>query len=171
MEIICSNREFTVRAQDPATVAAQSEGAASIAVTIERVLKQKFGENNVRVARTEAVGPRVGSELKRGAIIAILLSFLITLVYLSIRFEWRFATAAVIALTMPVFSAARNRPPRYAGTRQPHSEIARSRLRPFPIAAATCRKAALIRREAASPPAAGAAPSTPAVTPANSAKR
>jgi preprotein translocase subunit SecF len=54
--------------------------------------------------RTEAVGPRVGSELKRGAIIAILLSFLITLVYLSIRFEWRFATAAVIATSHDVFT-------------------------------------------------------------------
>jgi preprotein translocase subunit SecF len=80
-----SNREFTVRAQDPATVASQSQGAEGVAVTIERVLKQKFGENSLKVMRTEGVGPRVGDELKRGAIIAILLSFLITLVYLSIR--------------------------------------------------------------------------------------
>jgi preprotein translocase subunit SecF len=99
-----TNREFTVRAQDPAAVAAQSKGAESIAVTIERVLRTKFGENNLKVIRTEAVGPRVGSELKRGAIIAILLSFLITLVYLSIRFEWRFATAAVIATGHDVFT-------------------------------------------------------------------
>ena len=88
-----SNRDFTVRAQNPSQVAAQARGAESIAVTIEAVLKKKFGENNLKVGRTEAVGPRVGQELKRGAIIAILLSFLITLVYLSIRFEWRFADA------------------------------------------------------------------------------
>jgi preprotein translocase subunit SecF len=99
-----TNREFTVRAQDPAAVASQSKGAEAVAITIERVLKQKFGANNVQVRRTEAVGPRVGSELKRGAIIAILLSFLITLVYLSIRFEWRFATAAVIATSHDVFT-------------------------------------------------------------------
>jgi preprotein translocase subunit SecF len=99
-----SNREFTVRAQDPATVASQSQGAEGVAVTIERVLKQKFGENALKVMRTEGVGPRVGDELKRGAIIAILLSFLITLVYLSIRFEWRFATAAVIATSHDVFT-------------------------------------------------------------------
>jgi preprotein translocase subunit SecF len=67
-------------------------------------LKQKFGENALKVMRTEAVGPRVGQELRRGAIIAILLSFLITLVYLSIRFEWRFATAAVIATSHDVFT-------------------------------------------------------------------
>jgi preprotein translocase subunit SecF len=99
-----SNREFTVRAQNPGAVAAQSSGAENVAVRIEQVLRQKFGENNLKVIRTEAVGPRVGSELRRGAIIAILLSFLITLIYLSIRFEWRFATAAVIATAHDVFT-------------------------------------------------------------------
>ena len=99
-----TNRDFTVRAQNPDQVAAQSQGAATIANTIESVLKKKFGENSVRVVRTEAVGPKVGQELKRGAIIAILLSFLITLVYLSIRFEWRFALAAVIATSHDVFT-------------------------------------------------------------------
>jgi preprotein translocase subunit SecF len=99
-----SNREFTVRVQDKADVAAQAKGAEGIAVKIERVLKDKFGATNVTVKRREGVGPRVGEELKRGAIIAILLSFLITLVYLSIRFEWRFAAAAVIATSHDVFT-------------------------------------------------------------------
>jgi preprotein translocase subunit SecF len=99
-----TNRDFTVRAQNAGAVAAQANGAESIAVRIEQVLKQKFGENSFKIIRTEAVGPRVGSELRRGAIIAILLSFLITLIYLSIRFEWRFATAAVIATSHDVFT-------------------------------------------------------------------
>ena len=92
-----TNREFTVRAQDAAHVAAQSRGAENISTQIEAVLKKKFGDSQVKIVRTEAVGPRVGDELRRGAIIAILLSFLITLVYLAIRFEWRFGAAAVIA--------------------------------------------------------------------------
>jgi preprotein translocase subunit SecF len=99
-----TNREFTVRAQNAAAVAAQSTGAETIATRIEQVLRQKFGANSLRVVRTEGVGPRVGGELRRGAITAILLSFLITLVYLSIRFEWRFATAAVIATSHDVFT-------------------------------------------------------------------
>ena len=99
-----TNREFTVKAQDPAAVAAQAKGAETIATTIERVLKQKFGANDVQVKDRQAIGPRVGDELRRGAIIAILLSFLITLVYLSIRFEWRFAAAAVIATSHDVFT-------------------------------------------------------------------
>jgi preprotein translocase subunit SecF len=99
-----TNREFTVRAQNAREIAAQSKGAENIAVRIEQVLKQRFGANALRVVRTEAVGPRVGSELARGAVTAILLSFLITLVYLAIRFEWRFATAAVIATSHDVFT-------------------------------------------------------------------
>ena len=44
-----------------------------------------------------AVGPRVGAELRRGAMIAMLISFLVTLAYLALRFEWRFGVAAVLA--------------------------------------------------------------------------
>ncbi|MFL5594059.1 MAG: protein translocase subunit SecF [Gemmatimonadaceae bacterium] len=99
-----TNSDFTVRAQNPSQVAEQSKGAGNIATIIESVLTKKFGQNSVKIMRREAVGPRVGQELKRGAIIAILLSFLITLVYLSIRFEWRFAAAAVIATSHDVFT-------------------------------------------------------------------
>jgi preprotein translocase SecF subunit len=46
---------------------------------------------------TDAVGPKVGSELQRKALIAILMSFGLTLVYLAFRFEWRFGFAAIVA--------------------------------------------------------------------------
>jgi len=98
-----TNKEFTVRVQNAAAVASQSKGAENISVTIENVLKKKYGDA-VTVKRTEAVSARVGDEFKRGAIIAIALSFLITLVYLSIRFEWRFAAAAVFATSHDVFT-------------------------------------------------------------------
>jgi len=50
-----------------------------------------------QVMRTEAVGPKVGSELRTRAAWAIALSFLLTLIYLAFRFEWRFGVAAIIA--------------------------------------------------------------------------
>ncbi len=46
-----SNRDFTVRAQNPSQVAAQAKGAENIAVTIEAVLKKKFGENSFKAGR------------------------------------------------------------------------------------------------------------------------
>jgi preprotein translocase subunit SecF len=49
------------------------------------------------VERTEAVGAKVGGELQTRAILAILISFVATLIYLAFRFEWRFGLAAIVA--------------------------------------------------------------------------
>jgi len=49
------------------------------------------------VVRTELVGPKIGAELQQKAALAILFSFALTLIYLAIRFEFRFGVAAVIA--------------------------------------------------------------------------
>jgi preprotein translocase subunit SecF len=49
------------------------------------------------VDRVEAVGPKVGGELRQKALTAILLSFVATLLYLAFRFEFRFGVAAVVA--------------------------------------------------------------------------
>ena len=91
-----SPREFTIRAQEPAQVAAQEAGAGTVARRIDATLKSAYG-SQARIVRSEAVGPRVGSELSRNAMVALAISFLITLVYLAIRFEWRMGLAAVVA--------------------------------------------------------------------------
>ncbi|MEK0430850.1 MAG: protein-export rane protein SecF [Gemmatimonadota bacterium] len=88
---------YTVRAQEEAQIAEQAAGASGIARKISAALEAEFGAGSFVVQRTEAVGPRVGAELRRGAVIAVLFSFLVTLVYLAWRFEWRFGIAAVIA--------------------------------------------------------------------------
>jgi preprotein translocase subunit SecF len=92
-----SNREFTIRAQGERQVAQQAAGAEGVAQEIQSALTKRYGAGAFRVVRTEAVGPRVGSELRRGAAVAMLLSSLVTLVYLAIRFEWRFGLAAVLS--------------------------------------------------------------------------
>jgi preprotein translocase subunit SecF len=92
-----SNRDFTVRAQNEAAEVRGREGAESVARRIQSALTQRFGANAFQIRSTEAVGAKVGSELQRGAIYAILVSFLLTLAYLAIRFEWRFGLAAVVA--------------------------------------------------------------------------
>jgi len=99
-----STREFTVRAQEAEQATGATTGAETIARRIGNVLVQQYGPGNVRVVRTEAVGPRVGEELRRDAVIAMLLSFLVTTVYLAIRFEWRFGVAALIATGHDVFT-------------------------------------------------------------------
>ena len=90
-----SVREFTVRAAGHG--AAPGAAVENTAKEIQTALERKFGAANLKVVRTEIVGPRVGEELTRNAIIALLLSLVVTMVYLAIRFEWRFGVAAVIA--------------------------------------------------------------------------
>ena len=90
-----SPREFTVRAAGHQ--AAAGAAVENTAKQIQAALERKFGVSNLKVVRTEIVGPRVGEELTRNAIIAILLSLVVTMIYLAIRFEWRFGVAAVIA--------------------------------------------------------------------------
>ena len=92
-----SDNEFTVRAQNRAEVAQQAVGAESVAQRVQAALTKEFGADAYKVVRTEAVGPRVGEELSRNAAIAMLLASLVTLVYLAIRFEWRFGVAAVLS--------------------------------------------------------------------------
>ncbi len=92
-----SPTEYTIRAQEASQIAAQDTAAGSVARRIRPVLLSTYGPGNAEVVRTEAVGPRVGSELRQNALIAMLVSFLITLVYLAVRFEWRMGLAAVVA--------------------------------------------------------------------------
>lgn len=92
-----SPRELVIRAQDEQHVAQQSVGAESIAQRIRSALGARYGANAYRVVRVEGVGPRVGAELRQQALIAIVLSFAATLVYLAWRFEWRFGVAAILA--------------------------------------------------------------------------
>ena len=98
-----SNLDYTIRAQGAEQVASQAEGAEKVAAKIEAALRQgNVGE--FKVMYYQSVGPRVGAELRRGAIIAVLISFLVTLVYLAWRFEWRFGLAAVLATAHDVLT-------------------------------------------------------------------
>ncbi len=46
----------------------------------------------------ETIGPSIGSELKKQALLALLVANLGILIYISIRFEWRFGLASIFAL-------------------------------------------------------------------------
>ena len=89
--------EIVLRAQDEEHVAEQAGGAASVAIGIGKALDQRFGADAYTEVLTDAVGPRVGGDLRRNALIAVLISFGVTLAYLAWRFEWRLSLAALLA--------------------------------------------------------------------------
>ena len=67
---------------------------------IMATLKEKLGDYSV--LREEKVGATMGTELLLNALWATLLSWLLIVIYVSIRFEFRFGLAAVLALVHDV---------------------------------------------------------------------
>jgi len=69
------------------------KGGAKIEV---REMLKDTGKFEIR--RVDMVGPAVGDELREKGLMAMLLSIIGIIIYLSFRFEWRFAIASVVAL-------------------------------------------------------------------------
>lgn len=68
---------------------------------IGKVLEEDFSGFEFR--RVESVGPKIGGELKKASFWAIIYSLAGIVVYISWRFQFRFAIAAIIALIHDVF--------------------------------------------------------------------
>ena len=56
------------------------------------------GQEQVTLRKVEFVGPTVGKELSQDGALALLYTVIAILIYVTMRFEWRFALGAVIAL-------------------------------------------------------------------------
>jgi len=87
-----AENEFTIRAPLP-------EDTDDLDV-VSRSIRQGIdasGLGSYEVVRTEVVGPKIGEELTRQAGLAILFSFLLTLLYIAFRFEFRFGLASILA--------------------------------------------------------------------------
>ncbi len=73
---------------------------------------KKINDSGFEIRKTEKVGPKIGQELRRNTIYAIVFAILVIGVYISIRFQFRFAIGAVVALihdvlfTLGIFSLA-----------------------------------------------------------------
>jgi preprotein translocase subunit SecF len=57
----------------------------------------KATDTNVQLRRTEFVGPQVGDELAVDGLKALVFVIVGIMIYLAMRFEWKFAVAAIIA--------------------------------------------------------------------------
>ncbi len=88
---------FTIRARLGEAAASSEVSTQAVAAAVGQALDGALGAGQYTVVRTEAVGPKVGRELQGKALLAILLSFVVTMLYLAMRFEWRFGLAAVLA--------------------------------------------------------------------------
>jgi len=98
-----SPRDFVIRARLDARGASPKQTEA-VAAAASKALDSELGVGAYKMVRYEGVSPKVGGELQQKAVIAILFSFVTTLIYLAFRFEWRFGLAAVIATAHDVIA-------------------------------------------------------------------
>jgi len=93
---------FAGRADD-----AEAEGGEKQGQLVDRIraaLTEKIGP--VEVDRVEFVGPKVGEELRRDGTRAMLISWLLILAYVGLRFNLQFAPGGVVALVHDVLVTA-----------------------------------------------------------------
>ncbi len=96
--------EYLIRAQE---TSAELEGLSR---QISSTLEAHYGAGQFDVRRTEMVGPQVGRDLREKAALAIVYAMIGILIYITWRFEFRYAVGALVALahdvliTLGVFS-------------------------------------------------------------------
>ncbi len=99
-----TDRELVIRAR-VAKEGTDANDTQATAAALQQALDATLGTGRYTVLRTEAVGPKVGGELREKALMAILLSFVAVLIYLAYRFEWRFGVAAIIATAHDILAS------------------------------------------------------------------
>ena len=73
------------------------EGVSSAQISDRVMTALKADDPSATQRRVEFVGPQVGKELYQNGALALLLVSFGIVIYLALRFEWRFAVAAIIA--------------------------------------------------------------------------
>lgn len=87
-----------------------SQNAENLTSELKAALQAQFPGQSIDFRRVETVGPKIGSELKGKAFFAVFTAIIGILIYISIRFELKFAIGAIAALihdvliTLGVFS-------------------------------------------------------------------
>ena len=74
------------------------EKLEAIGAMVRRSLSGKFNIEEITLERVEMVGPKVGRDLREKALLSILYAIIGIVIYISWRFEFQYAIAAIIAL-------------------------------------------------------------------------
>ena len=91
-----NQNEFLIRVEQSS---AELQG---LSIQIQDVLEKTYAKGDVDIRRVEMVGPQVGKDLRSKGLKALFYAMLGLLVYISWRFEFRFAVGAIVALVHDV---------------------------------------------------------------------
>jgi len=94
-----ANASITEFGSDEEIVIRITTSSASVATDIGDEMHQLLDSTgNFEIRRIDMVGPKVGDELREKGVMALALSLVMILIYVSYRFEYRFAVASIFAL-------------------------------------------------------------------------
>jgi|DewCreStandDraft_2_1066082.scaffolds.fasta_scaffold02371_5 preprotein translocase subunit SecF len=92
--------EFLIRVPE---IGGQGEQSASFRIVSG--LKKAFPSETITVLKEDRIGPKIGSELRTKAFVAVLLAIVAILLYIAFRFEFIYGLGAVVALVHDVLVA------------------------------------------------------------------
>ncbi len=70
----------------------------AISTLVGSVLTEKFGQGSFEILKNDIVGPKAGAQLRVSAFKALAWAILAIMIYLALRFEYKFAPGAIAAL-------------------------------------------------------------------------
>ncbi|MEA2108828.1 MAG: protein translocase subunit SecF [Pseudomonadota bacterium] len=87
-----SGEEFLIRVEK------SKSDLVGLSDEIKATLDEVYGADQVDIRRVEMVGPKVGKDLRQKGFMAIIYALVGILIYVTFRFEFKFALGAVVAL-------------------------------------------------------------------------
>lgn len=91
-----SKRDILIRVQR------SEEKLEAVGSQVRNSLGEKFNKADITIERVEMVGPKVGRDLREKALLSIVYAIIGIVIYISWRFEFQYAIAAIIALVHDV---------------------------------------------------------------------
>ena len=79
-------------------VLGEDEGQKEAGERVDNALSSYFGGENIVVLESNFVGPKFSSSLLKSSLLAVLIAFVLILVYISLRFRLSYALSSIIAL-------------------------------------------------------------------------
>lgn len=95
VQALGTTKDVMIRLPNKTADNSDKDAAAALSNQVMELLKQD--NPSVEMTQVEFIGPQVGEELVTHGLAAIAMVCIGIIIYLSLRFEWRFAIAAIIA--------------------------------------------------------------------------
>lgn len=88
-----TDNEFLIKVQSE-----DEEDLNALTARVETALRKDFESAGLDVRRVDVVGPKAGEQLRISGFLAMLWSFIAIMVYIALRFDYRYAPGAIISL-------------------------------------------------------------------------